>query len=82
MTELKYLRDAARTDYIENRLNKYPTLKDYIGNKIEESAKSGHIQCIIEFETADEADFAMLILSDSDYSYDRVLFKAIQVNWK
>ena len=39
MTELKYLRDEARADYIDKRLNVYPNLKDYINNIIEKKRK-------------------------------------------
>ncbi len=81
MTELKYLRDEARADYIDKRLNVYPNLKDYINNIIEKNAKSGNGECIINFKSSEEADFAETILEDSGYGCYRVAKYFIKVSW-
>lgn len=81
MTELKYLRADAKKDYIDKGLNDYPHLKDYISNIIEKSAKSGNEECIILFESYEEADFAETILGDSGYGCYRIAKYIIKVSW-
>ena len=69
MTELKYLRDEAREDYINIQLNKYPKLKEMITNEIKKAVGKGNKDCLIDFKNSNEREFAEVILQNSGYDY-------------